>query len=726
MLQGVSFYDGYFTLTDVPQPHVILKLTSLAFQDTYVSITDTNTPNIDLGELMVTASLQELDEVLVTGKSSLVAERADGSLAVQVTGTALATSTSVREILSRSPGIVLDEDNAISILGKGAAVVLVNGVRVTADRLSMLSPQNIERIDIIRNPGPQYDAEGNAVVNIITKQPTQEGILGAIKHAWSYSDFFGHQHRSDATLNYAKGAWSLNSYHGLTTGKDRHLLETTRTRSAADDYFHSALMTDWQYDLNHYSTYGLGTQYNFAPHHYLSIQYAGADEVTGGQLLSNNMIIYYDTGHYTSRVARHEDTHKDNISANYYLPTDTLGAGLFMGFQYAAYQNDFNHAIDQFSTVSDETTQAQLQNVGFNHTDIISLQADYRITLRAPHQLAAGAKFSRSSIRSRTTFLESADNGDQTVLEDLSNTFHYLEQVPAAYINFSGTLKAGLQYTAGLRSEYTDYRLATSVADGREISRHYLNLFPSASLTRQYGADVSLYASYASRIIRAPYDRLNPFVLYQDAFTSIQGNADLQPSRVHALEVGSTYHGWSLKLAYSYVKDPIDGGAFQSADDPRMYILQRTNLDREDRYAITLSRNIHTGAWRSVNTVSTTLSNLIDHSHQFGIDKQRPYYYLYSQNSLDIRHWVTLFVTAWFQSDKLDGVSDEKDLSTINLGLEKKLFHDKLMVQVDFNDILHEVRYDGEYRLGETYIKYYNTMNTNYTRVTVTYNFLGD
>ena len=46
---------------------------------------------------------------------------------------------------------------------------------MSTDRLTALSPTAIETIEIIGNPGPRYDAEGNAVINIITKANNEQG-----------------------------------------------------------------------------------------------------------------------------------------------------------------------------------------------------------------------------------------------------------------------------------------------------------------------------------------------------------------------------------------------------------------------------------------------------------------------------------------------------------------------------------------------------------------------
>ena len=723
MIQGTPFFEGDFELSELSHRQVLLKLSSLAFQDTYLTVTYEGQARVNLGDIVVAEAENELDEVMVVGQRSLVSEKADGSLEIQVANTTLATSTSVNEILGKSPGVVMNEDDEISIFGKGAAIVFINGLRVENERLSTLSPSNIESIEIISNPGPRYDAEGNAVINIITRRNVDQGAKGMVKNYLSYSDFGGPQNRTDLNYSYSRPRWTLNGNYAYLTGKDRRILETTRTRNTSEDFFRSDLITDWQYEYNTFSNYGVGLQYSIHANHYWSFQYTGAYEAMGGEQLSRNAITDREVGIYKSTLQRDDQTLKNNASANYYIQTDSLGSNLFVGAQYASYHDDFNYDISQNSTVEGGQRDDLILNTGFNDTDILSVQADYSQVFNDKYQLELGVKYSKAAIRSNTAFFDIAEDESRTRDDALSNDFDYDERVPAAYANLKGNLNAGVNYSVGLRGEYTDYALTTSVDGGKLMEDQYVNLFPNASVNASFSEEANGYLTYASRIIRAPYDALNPFVLYQDAFTSIQGNPDLQPSVVHAIELGGAYRGWGLKTAYTHTKDPIDGGAFQSDEDPRVYILQRTNLSQGDTYTATLSKNINLAGWRSINNGSISYSNLIDDAQRFEMGENRPYYYLYSQNSVDIKDWFTLYVTGWYLSNKRDGINNEKDLSSVNVGLEKKLWHDQLVVNLDFNDIFHEVRYDGEYTLGQTDIVYANTVNTNYVRLSLTYNF---
>lgn len=722
-ITGTSFLEGKFELLNLNNQEVMLKLASLEFQDIYISIEYEGNKNIELGDIVVSESQILLEELVVTSKSALVKENPDGSIEVKVENTNLATSTSVVEILSKSPGILTNPEGGVEIFGKGAAIIFLNGIRISSERLSSLSPSNVDKIEIISNPGPRYDAEGNSVINIVTKRNTDEGSKGAIKNYYSYGDFAGYNNRTNIDYNYSKGKWSVNSNYGILTGNERQVKTTTRTRNEANDFFNSEVKIDWQNENNNFSNYDFGVQYNGADNKYLSIQYTGAYEDLGGNQFNNNSITDNETGIYNSAIAKEILTLKNTLSANYYAKTDSLGSNIFIGSQYSSYLNDFDNDIEEASTVDELTIQTLINNVGENNTEIYSAQVDYVKVFKNRTSLEIGGKIGFANINSNNIFFKIDEDGSIIQGETSSSNFEYNERVPAGYLNIKGSLVGNVNYSAGLRTEWTDYSLTTSVEGGRVIEDSYINLFPNASLSTTLSNNATAYLSYSSRINRPSYTVLNPFIIYQDAFTSIQGNPNLNPAKVHAIELGGALNGWSLKTGYNYTIDQIYGGAFQSEENSREYVLTRANLSMQHVYFASLSKNISVNWWRSINTISASYSNLIDDTGVFKIAKNTPYFYLYSQNSFDIQDWISIYLTGWYRSDKQDGIYLRKNQSSVNIGLEKKFFTDALKCNLDFNDVFHKITADGAYEVGGTDIIYANTYSTNYVRFSVSYNF---
>lgn len=117
----------------------------------------------------------QLNEVVVKNQPSLLKYGANGTIDVNVTGTVLAASSSVNELLSRVPNVVVAEGQ-ISVLGKGEAIIYLNGILINYERFAAIPVSQIAKIEVISNPSSKYDAEGKAVVNIITKKKLKAAL----------------------------------------------------------------------------------------------------------------------------------------------------------------------------------------------------------------------------------------------------------------------------------------------------------------------------------------------------------------------------------------------------------------------------------------------------------------------------------------------------------------------------------------------------------------------
>jgi len=393
-----------------------------------------------------------------------------------------------------------------------------------------------------------------------------------------------------------------------------------------------------------------------------------------------------------------------------------------IGGQYSSYKNDFDNSINESSTIGGIETISKINNNGEGDIQIASVQVDYT-KFYENSSLEVGGKFSYVSNKSFTDFFYLEDPGIPERDDNLSNNFDYDEKASALYANFRRRLNKNTNYSFGFRAELTDYALFTSVGRGAVIEDRYLNFFPNASLEARLADRTNIFFTYSSRIRRPSYESLNPFVIYQDEFTSIRGNPDLRPSRIHSFELGGSHKGWNLKMGYNYSIDRITRAAFQLENTSREYVLQSINFDKEHAFYTSIARSINLKWYQSTNSIIVGFNDLIDGSGIFEIRQNKPSFYLYSQNSFNIGEGIALYLTAWYLSDLQDGVYLRENQSTLNIGIEKKFFGDSLKCKLDFNDIFHTIRADGNYRSGTTNIIYNNRFNTNYVRFSMTYNF---
>ncbi len=721
ILKQQDFLDGVFQLSDINQKEVILKLTSAEFADKHLNINYSNAVNIDLSSIIVLESNNQLNEVVVKSQPSLLKYGANGTIDVNVTGTVLATSSSVNELLGRVPNIVVAEGQ-ISVLGKGEAIIYLNGILINYERFATIPVSQIAKIEVISNPSSKYDAEGKAVINIITKQNIENGIMGTASQHVTVSKFAGTSTNTLVDFNYTKGKFSFITNYGLQLGKGRELLFTTRTRPNPDIYMKSVLTTDWQRQFNNYSNFGAGIQYTFSTNSYISLAYSGNIEDLGGAVKSRNSITNnLGNSFYATDIAKNDVLLNQFINLNYNLITDSKGSSLFIGTQYSNYNGTVRDFIEENSVVDETDGKRFLKNDVGNTINIAMAQADYSKKISDKTKLELGVKFSYAAIKSGTDFFI-ADSNDFELDDTLSSDFTYNEKITAAYFNFGSMLGEKVNFSIGTRVERTSYDLYTNANGVQEFGKNYQNFFPNLLLNFNLSEDWKGHFSYVSRITRPRYQALNPYVIYQDPFTTIEGNPNLLPEKVHAFEIGAMYKKFDFKIGYTYKIDPISGAALQG-DTPNSYILRSLNIEKEHTFFTSLSRSFNVKWWSSTNTVSMNLSKSVDNFYEYALGPVKPQIYLYSNNTFTIPDLFKIQLLAWYLGDKSYGLRSENPRSTVTLGIERNFFKEALKLNFTANDIFHKFMVSGDYEVGKTQIYYHRTYTTNYFKLIATYSF---
>jgi hypothetical protein len=720
IIKHQNFLDGVFQLSGINQKEIILKLTSAEFEDRYLNVKYEGKEDLDLGSISITEH-QKLNEVVIKSQPSLLKYGANGNIDVNVNGTVLATSSSVNELLSRVPSVVVAEGQ-ISVLGKGEAIIYLNGVLINYERFAAIPVSQIARIEVISNASSRYDAEGKAVINIMMKQNIESGIMGTANQHVTMSKFGGTSINTLFDFSYSKGKFSFISNYGLQLGRNRELLYTTRTRPNPDDNMKSELTTDWKRRFNNYSNFGFGLQYNFSAKDYISLAYSGNVNDLGGITESRNLITNNSgNSFYATDVDRNDVLLNQFVNLNYNLTTQK-GATLFVGSQFSNYNQTIGDFIEENSFVKETNSDRCLKNNVGSRINIFAVQADYTKKIDEKIKLETGAKFSYATIISGTDFLVSDDNLDFELDEDLSSDFEYNEKIAAAYFNYVRTWKDKINFSLGVRAEKTSYNLFTNANKVQEFEKSYDNLFPNLLLNFDFSEDWKGHFSYAARITRPRYQALNPYVIYQDPFTTIEGNPNLLPEKTHAFEIGTMYKKFDFKIGYTYKIDPISAAALRG-DTPNSYVLRALNLEKGHTFFSSLSRSFNFKWWNSTNTVSVTWQKSVDNFYGFVFSPVEPQFYLYSNNTFTIPKFFKLQLLAWYLSDRSYGLGTENSRSTVTLGIERNFFKDALRLNFSANDIFHKFMVSGDYNVGETQIYYHRTYTSNYFKLVATYTF---
>ena len=130
---------------------------------------------IDLGILPIEDDAEMLQSVTVTALRPLVKMDVD-KMTYRVEDDVDARTTTVLDMLRKVPMVTVDGQDQISVNGSKSFKVLLDGkpsIMMSSnpsDVFKSMPASAVKNIEVITNPGVQYDAEGvGGVLNIITK-----------------------------------------------------------------------------------------------------------------------------------------------------------------------------------------------------------------------------------------------------------------------------------------------------------------------------------------------------------------------------------------------------------------------------------------------------------------------------------------------------------------------------------------------------------------------------
>jgi hypothetical protein len=198
-----STQNGHFKMSGIAPENYYLVISSVGFQK-YRSV---NFRLIDADidfDSFVLHSDNQLSEVKVKAQKPLVEVLSDKTV-FNVQGSLSATGTTGLELLRKSPGVVLDNNENIILEGKTGVRIFIDGKPSVLQGndlnqyLKSLQASDIEAIEIITQPSARFDASGNAgIINIKLKKDKRFGTNGSVSLGYGY----GHYGKINGALSF--------------------------------------------------------------------------------------------------------------------------------------------------------------------------------------------------------------------------------------------------------------------------------------------------------------------------------------------------------------------------------------------------------------------------------------------------------------------------------------------------------------------------------------------
>lgn len=705
---GTSDEAGIFNLIGLGAGVYYLKAVGIgvgSFQQSGIQLQENQA--LDLGVLSITDKSIKLEELTVTASRVMVEIKPDRTV-FNVEGTINSAGSDAITLLRKAPSVTVDNNDNISVLGRAGVLLYVDGKRLplTGEDLTTylqnLPAEQIDRIEIITNPGSKYEAEGNAgIIDIRLKRDKNLGANGSVNA--TYSQGFYHMANLNGSGNYRNKRFNAFGNAGLGDGggfNNMNFLsylngleqdEINNRRNTWDNYNYRV---GADFFLGNKHTFGFlvgGTQNDRLSRGYnrITLAQASTPELIDSILVANT----------TDNNRRQQQTYNLN-----YRFANTKGRSLNVDIDYGNYQNGSKrYQPNRYFNATEDAVLTEIIN-SFDtpsDIDIFTAQADFEDKLWGG-TLGTGAKFSQ--VISDNTFLFFDEpNGTPVRNDKRSNLFKYDEKVYAGYVNYARKLGKKWNFSAGLRAEQTDASgdLQAFLPELEEppVLLNYLSWFPNAGLTWDLAPKHSLALNGGRRINRPDYNVLNPFNNQISQLSYEKGNPFLRPEIVNNVELGYTLaYRYNFKLAYSRTTDQITRLIAPDEEDPRAGFITWANLADQTVFSLNVSAPVQLFKWWNAyfNLSGSHLDNQADYGDGGVVDVQAFSYSIFQQHTFDLPLGIKGEISGYFSGPGVwGGVFIYETSWSLNMGLQRKFLRDRLNVRLAADDLFYETGWDG-------------------------------
>jgi len=695
----------------------------------------TDGQSLDLGVLAFSADGIELKTATVTGTRVMVEVKADRTV-FNVDGTINSTGDDALSLMRKAPGVTVDNNDNINVLGRSGVQIFVDGKRLPlsgddlSNYLKNIPSDQIDKIDIITNPGAKYDAEGNAgIIDIRLKKDKNLGTNGTIRGTFTQGQYS--RYNGGINANYRNKKFNAFGNIGAAAGESFNTI-------VMDNYQNGLLMEESNYFLRGWQNinYRAGMDFFINDKNTIGFLVSGMNQ-TGNSDTDNEISIATEGASVDSILIANsaEDDIRNNnsINVNYQFEDRKAGRSLNIDLDYGNYNSQRERLQPNRYYNSNNELLTEIINYFETPSDIsiYTARLDYEQNLFGG-KFGTGVKYSQ--VVSDNTFeVYNQVSGENNLNDSLSNNFIYDEAVSAGYVNYVRQINKKWGISAGLRAELTDAvgDLQAYRADLAEdpVVLNYWRFFPNVGLTYQASPIGTWSFNYGRRINRPDYNVLNPFNNQLSQISYQKGNPRLQPEIVNNIEASYTYkYRYNFKLAYSKTLDQITRLIAPDENDPRANFISWANLAEQTIISGNISAPVGiTKKWYAYfNLSGSYINNQADYTDNGGgiVDIQAFTYNIYSQQTFTLPKGFKAEVSGWFSGPGVwGGVFLYETSWSLNLGLQKRFLNDKLNVKLSANDIFYQTGWNGSSEFNGLRVEGYGRWDSRNIALSMSYNF---
>jgi hypothetical protein len=724
---------GEFFVSSIPFGWYRLQITSVGYQSLLMDSIHIRTERFDfnLADLLLKPSSNQMQEVVVYAEKPLIQTK-DGNITFNAAESPLSAGATATELLRNVPLVSTDPDGKLLVKGKEPKILIDDkpvqlNQQQLQDLLESMSGSNIERIEVMTNPPPQYAMEQGGVINIVTRKG-RVGLSGRISISAGT--------RGEGTLNgnfsYRKRGLAMN----FTAGAGYNQFQGNSYSSRENIYPDS---------INHFNTKGAYVNKSVRPNARFNLDYEFDKLNSINLVLQFNQNIFHNKSltEYTNlnqfdevyklsdRSIRSEGENANpNLSLTYTHKGKKPGESLqfIANANYSYSQND-RYFFQEFLNPKDNTktgidsTQQQL-NETWNSGYSGRLNYD-KMIVEGKTFLSVGGYYSHtlSHVKLESSYLQKPDE-IMIKSELLSNDFNFIQDISNLRFSIKQLFSPRFSIVAGLNAEQTAIQFQLNQSHER-IFNNYWNWLPFVNLNHRWNEKYNLSLAYRRTIRRPGITELNPAIDYGDPYNLRFGNPYLLPSiadnfdlvfgktkdRLYA-NVGVGYN--VVQDIYSQLRTLLPDGKTQVTWEN---ISGRKEYELNGWAGYTISKQLRLNASASYTFNAYSLHDRMINNYQDGGSIISNLNLTYAPN--DLQNLVGSFTYNHFANPQ----GKVQSTLSMNVGLQRKWLNKKFITTVNFVDPFRQQQYSS-YTTGSNFnLESHSKTQTRNIRVTLAYVF---
>ncbi|NGF57893.1 TonB-dependent receptor [Parapedobacter sp. SGR-10] len=706
------------------------------FKVSYVGMSDIIRENIrigagktlDMGTVTLIPIGKELGEVVVQGRLPDLQLDIDKKV-FDVSQSMVSIGGTAEDVLGNVPTLQVDADGSVSLRGSTGVRILINGKESAmagsdiSKLLQSLPAEAVSKVEIMTNPSAKYDAEGQSgIVNIVLKKNVLTGFNGTVNASIGNYD----NYTIGTSLNYRDnkfnyfGTYNFNNRNSFGESSVTNTQRIDGVVTDASEITHTHSET-FRKGRNH--SFRIGADYfatektNFS----LGSNFSIRDNDRGADLLYRyiNLPELGTESPRTSRQSEQDFGYDLTLDFRQALRRkgEEITANITFGDDREDGINDYLQTFDNGRFREERKNQTSERGKNWN------FQLDYVLPLGDNHKFEAGYRtILRNSDESQYSDTLSQDGNFKPDF-DVSNDFEMQSAVHALYVNYQRMLTERLGMQVGLRAEdaflHTVYASLDPNVSTEPGNLDYFRVYPSAFLSykvNKEGDKVQL--SYTRRVQRPRGRQVNPFVNMSDATNLRQGNPELMPEDIHAIELGfaKTYEKWNFVTSAYYrrvndmtqpiqydIDDPI---VEKYLEDKNATFSRWQNVGNRNSTGIEVVAKVNLFRWWDMTAnVNMFYSNLIPYTE---FDIARPENFAWNTNvTTNVRFNSTLSaqVKGDYRAPMKTLQGQMKSMSGVDLAVRQDVLKGKGSVVFNVRDVFDNRRFGIETLLPTRHIE---------------------